>query len=508
MKIHKSKWNVTLLVLHLVVVLQFSPLAHHHCTAHAYRRQGLAEVISPAKFGVQLALSRYGATRTSTSTTTTKEQATSLCQNTSQWSETKLAKSALAHSAKTQQPSGTRGIACLVNRQKKNAATAVSSADSNYSNLDIVSHNDADEQPKIALTTGGAQSRGKGSSAKAADNAGHTKQLAFWETMLCGAISRSTAQTIMHPANTMKTMLQNSKGPVIPAIMELMKPSSFRRLTYGAGTNFLLSVPNGALNFSVLEFVRKQLGNYVASNPYLSERSQSLGAGLDFVSSSVSTVVCSIVATPQMMITDNIMAGNYPNLFRSVQGLAQSGGIRAFYRGWLPGMAGKIPSYALTWTLFQQFKTFRDKISDRPARNIENSIMGCLASATSVCVMIPMDTIKTRLVTQGGAASITRVPYKGIIDCAVRVYREEGIGAFYRSLPPRLVSVVPLIGIQFGVYEAMKKFMMMRKVHREPVLPAGKVDKKIAKKKPAVVVDAPVVIDKIEAATPVSAGLD
>jgi hypothetical protein len=56
------------------------------------------------------------------------------------------------------------------------------------------------------------------------------------------------------------------------------------------------------------------------------------------------------------------------------------------------------------------------------------------------------------------------VPYKGIVDCALRVYREEGIKTFYRGLPPRLVSVVPMIGIQFGVYEFMKKVMVERSI--------------------------------------------
>ena len=90
--------------------------------------------------------------------------------------------------------------------------------------------------------------------------------------------------------------------------------------------------------------------------------------------------------------------------------------------------------------------------------------MGCISSGTTVCIMIPMDTIKTRLVTQISNKSLTGAPYKGIVDCAVRIMREEGIGAFYRGLPPRLVSVVPMIGIQFGVYEAMKKVMVQRKV--------------------------------------------
>ena len=62
-----------------------------------------------------------------------------------------------------------------------------------------------------------------------------------------------------------------------------------------------------------------------------------------------------------------------------------------------------------------------------------------------------MDTVKTRLVTQMNYPDL--MAYNGINDCFRRVLKEEGIGAFYRGLAPRLFSVVPMIGIQFGVYE-------------------------------------------------------
>ena len=116
--------------------------------------------------------------------------------------------------------------------------------------------------------------------------------------------------------------------------------------------------------------------------------------------------------------------------------------------GWWPGLVGKIPSYALTWTFFQQLKRTRNMLSDRPAKNYENTIMGGIASAATVCIMIPMDTIKTRLVTQSSGVGIVGKPYKGIIDCGVRIAKEEGVKTFYRGLAPRLISVVPLIAIQ------------------------------------------------------------
>jgi len=318
------------------------------------------------------------------------------------------------------------------------------------------------------------------------------RNLVFWENMVCGAISRSVAQVVVHPMNTMKTILQANRRSNSPAaaangvltsvvgetvtFRTLAHPSNWKLLTRGAGAQFLLSVPHGALNFAVLEFVRRRM-NIIVEQRIIQQReetnnsksntkkkvlvSSAAGPGLDFLSSCISTICCSVISTPQMMITDTIMAGIYPNLSSACKGLmSQRNGLLGFYTGWWPGLAGKIPSYALTWTAFQQLKVMHQKVMKRPPKDIENSIMGCIAAATTVCVMIPMDTIKTRVVT---ANSVD--PYKGIIDAAFRMTREEGLGCFYRGLTPRLMSVVPMIGIQFGVYEYTKKFMLARTGH-------------------------------------------
>jgi solute carrier family 25 S-adenosylmethionine transporter 26 len=143
----------------------------------------------------------------------------------------------------------------------------------------------------------------------------------------------------------MKTILQSSRGANRPTLSQLMRPDQFRMLTRGAGANFLLSVPHGAVNFAVLEFVRGKLTRAARTVPFLRDRLDAIGPALDFSSSAISTICCSVVSTPQMMITDNIMAGNYPNLAKAISGLYNDGGIIGFYRGWFPGLVGKIPSY-------------------------------------------------------------------------------------------------------------------------------------------------------------------
>ncbi len=94
---------------------------------------------------------------------------------------------------------------------------------------------------------------------------------------------------------------------------------------------------------------------------------------------------------------------------------------------------------------FQQLKKGFGRLLGRKPSNEWNFALGALAAAGSVSVMIPFDTIKTRIVVQSINCPS---PYKGVADCFIRIFREEGVGAFYKSLPPRLYSVVPMIAIQ------------------------------------------------------------
>jgi solute carrier family 25 S-adenosylmethionine transporter 26 len=266
-------------------------------------------------------------------------------------------------------------------------------------------------------------------------------QLTYLQTMTAGAISRTIAQTFMHPANTYKTMLQlKDTGKSTKLTLE--------RLLRGADAQFLLSLPHGAFHFFVIDQVKIQLAKFLPSK---------LNFFADFTASAISTVVCSIVSTPQMVLTDRLMAGVYPSFPDALKKIWKNDGILGFYSGWWPALAQKIPSYALTWMFFQQLKRLHEDILKTSTNTETNFAFGAIAAAGSVAVMIPMDTVKTRLVIQ--EVGCPR-PYKGVTDCFIRVLKEEGIGTFYRSLPPRLMSVVPMIAIQFGVYEIMKaKFL-------------------------------------------------
>lgn len=71
------------------------------------------------------------------------------------------------------------------------------------------------------------------------------KVLTYYGLMFAGAMARTAAATAVHPLNVCKTMLQ-TKGGVLPAL-------TWSALSRGAGSQFIMSIPHGAINFAVTE---------------------------------------------------------------------------------------------------------------------------------------------------------------------------------------------------------------------------------------------------------------
>lgn len=252
--------------------------------------------------------------------------------------------------------------------------------------------------------------------------------LTSFQYMVAGAGSRTIAQALLHPVHVYKTLLQ-----LQPTISQ---PLSWNRVFRGVDAQILFSLPHGAFHFLLLEYIR----------PRLSARlPPSLRCMADFLSSSASTFLCSAISTPQMVLTDRLMAGTYSSMSEAVRTIFQESGVAGYYAGWAPALAQKIPAYGLTWMLFQFLQRQYKRSWSAPAGQKMNFVLGAIAAAGSVAAMVPVDTVKTRLVVAPSSS------YRGIIDGLAHISHQEGIGALYKSLVPRLVSVVPMMAIQVSV---------------------------------------------------------
>lgn len=160
-----------------------------------------------------------------------------------------------------------------------------------------------------------------------------TDQLTYMQTMTAGALSRTMAQTLMHPANTYKTLLQLRGNGGKTGILTKLTPE---RLLRGVDAQFIMSIPHGACYFFIIDQVKTRLNGMLSSKYSFLQ---------DFAASTISTVICSIVSTPQMVLTDRLMAGIYPSFPVALKSILSAEGVAGFYTGWWPALAQKIPSY-------------------------------------------------------------------------------------------------------------------------------------------------------------------
>ncbi|KAF2840555.1 calcium-binding mitochondrial carrier protein Aralar2 [Patellaria atrata CBS 101060] len=133
-------------------------------------------------------------------------------------------------------------------------------------------------------------------------------------------------------------------------------------------------------------------------------------------------------------------------------------GFRGLYRGLSPMLLGYLPTWAVYMTVYESSKDYYyTKLESKWHARIYASIT---AGACSTLATNPIWVIKTRLMSQvsSRASKQARTPwhYKSTLDAARKMYRAEGIGAFYSGLTPALLGLTH-VAIQFPLYEFLKQ---------------------------------------------------
>ncbi|CAL7941965.1 unnamed protein product [Xylocopa violacea] len=82
---------------------------------------------------------------------------------------------------------------------------------------------------------------------------------------------------------------------------------------------------------------------------------------------------------------------------------------------------------------------------------------GGSAGFVEACIMHPMDLIKTRFQLQVKMGSQDALYYTGIGDCMKKMYKNEGLAAFWKGVLPPVVMETPKRAVKFFSFEQYKK---------------------------------------------------
>jgi solute carrier family 25 phosphate transporter 23/24/25/41 len=151
-------------------------------------------------------------------------------------------------------------------------------------------------------------------------------------------------------------------------------------------------------------------------------------------------------------------------LYNSLIELYKQAGIKGFFRGNGLNIVKIVPESAVKFYTFEMSKRMILNIKggngDQPLSMVERFLAGGLAGLSSQFVIYPLETLKTRVMTND-FSSHAKGTHSSVGDSllwktALEMWRSGGIRSFYRGLGVSLAGIFPFAGIDLAVYETMK----------------------------------------------------
>lgn len=127
---------------------------------------------------------------------------------------------------------------------------------------------------------------------------------------------------------------------------------------------------------------------------------------------------------------------NYKNVFDALIRTTKEEGIGALYKGLMPNILRGMSMNVGMLACYDQAKEIVASALNDPMTNNTPALttkMGssAIAGFTAALFSLPFDLIKSRLMAQKPNPDTGKLPYKGIADCAIKIFQNEGIPGFF-----------------------------------------------------------------------------
>ncbi|OQR83912.1 hypothetical protein ACHHYP_14144 [Achlya hypogyna] len=256
----------------------------------------------------------------------------------------------------------------------------------------------------------------------------------------------------LQPLDTVKTRLQLSgtKDGAIKIGRTIVAEEGVAALYKGLSPFIAHLVIKYALRFSTNEFYRGLLADKDGKVSKVGGFVAGAGAG---ITEAVMIVTPFEVVKTRLQQQKGLTNLKYKGPVHAAQTIFKEEGAAALWKGCVPTMTRQGLNQCFLFGSYDMLKSAMwglsrdDKISSHQAL-----VTGMVAGMLGPCFNTPVDVAKTRLMAQANKIG-EAARYNGMIHCMKTVYKEEGAGALYRGLIPRMARVAPGQGITFAVME-------------------------------------------------------
>ncbi|CCH40587.1 Calcium-binding mitochondrial carrier protein [Wickerhamomyces ciferrii] len=281
-----------------------------------------------------------------------------------------------------------------------------------------------------------------------------------------------------HPLDTIKVRMQlhRKSGIVknpgfITTGVSIAKKEGLTGLYKGLGAVVIGIIPKMAIRFSSYEFYRTllkdQSGQISTGSTFLA----GVGAGITeacLVVNPMEVVKIRLQAQHHSM-SDPLSAPKYRNAAHAVYVIVKEEGFKTLYRGVSLTAARQATNQGANFTVYSKLKEYLvDYHTENGNKGVipswQTSCIGLVSGAIGPFSNAPLDTIKTRLqkeTKQANASgeSIKQSALSRIVRIGKDLIKEEGVGALYKGITPRVMRVAPGQAVTFTVYEIVREWL-------------------------------------------------
>lgn len=272
-----------------------------------------------------------------------------------------------------------------------------------------------------------------------------------YTSLLAGAIAGALAKTVIAPLDRTKINFQISKmtysqKAAIDFLVQSYKKEGLMSLWRGNSATMVRVVPYSAIQFAAHEQWKRILRvngpdtkpiNRLVAGSLAGVTSQSLTYPLD-------------MARARMAVTQK---AEYSTLRQVFVQIYRNEGVLAFYRGFFATILGVIPYAGCSFFTYDSLKNYFKDQEIHPGLSTATTLFcGATAGAVGQTASYPLDIIRRRMQT----SAVKGAYYHTSFSTALKIYREEGIMAFYKGLSMNWVKGPVAVGISFATHDTIR----------------------------------------------------
>jgi solute carrier family 25 S-adenosylmethionine transporter 26 len=168
------------------------------------------------------------------------------------------------------------------------------------------------------------------------------------------------------------------------------------------------------------------------------------------------------VKNPSEILKVRRQAGVTNDTLGAAAELWRNEGLGGFYSSYGSNYAYSTPVDAIKFLLYEQIKgQFKERRQGGALSPIEAAVGGAIAASTAQAIATPLDVARVRIMTSDAT---------GVVDTMRDIAANEGGGALYAGIAPKVVRALASGAIQFSTYEATKEWSLNFLARRFPQL--------------------------------------